>query len=523
MKAVILARVSKEDQLEGASIPAQLARSQEYAKRKELEIFKEYQFDESSLKEHRVKFEEVLKDIRASKEPIALVVETVDRLQRSFKESVVLDEFRKSGKLEIHFIRENLVLHKNSNSSELQRWDLGVFVARSYVLQLSDNVKRSLEQRVRSGEFPHKAPLGYKNITLDNGKKDIVPDPNKDFLIVKMFELYASGNFSMLKLTKEMKRLGLTSSVGKAIVTSQVEHILKNPFYYGEMFYKEKLFQHRYAPLISRYLFNQAQEVMASFSKKPFKRSEKPYIFRGLISCPDCGCLFSPELKKGKYIYYHCTNYHRNCTNRAWVKESRIAEQVEGILKQFQLTDEQAEFLKERLRLSHENEQSYYQQNLKRIQGRLDAISRRLRLMYEDRLDGRISTDEYDGFVKELGAERQRLLIELEEHAKGDDSFYQTASKLLDLASRAYELFKSSEVSEKTSIVSFVLQNLRLQGENLLYEAKTPFQGVLAYHETQDWLAWRDSFRTFEWERAIPSPEVLIAQIRQIKKPQLSL
>ena len=97
MKAIILARVSKEDQLEGASIPAQLARSQEYAKRKELEILKEYQFDESSLKEHRVKFEEVLKDIRASKDPIALVVETVDRLQRSFKESVVLDEFRKNG------------------------------------------------------------------------------------------------------------------------------------------------------------------------------------------------------------------------------------------------------------------------------------------------------------------------------------------------------------------------------------------------------------------------------------------
>lgn len=166
MKAIILARVSKEDQLEGASIPAQLARSQEYAKRKELEILKEYQFDESSLKEHRVKFEEVLKDIRASKDSIALVVETVDRLQRSFKESVVLDEFRKNGKLEIHFIREGLILHKNSNSSELQRWDLGVFVARSYVLQLSDNVKRSLEQKVRSEKKKGQVPFFYGSFAL---------------------------------------------------------------------------------------------------------------------------------------------------------------------------------------------------------------------------------------------------------------------------------------------------------------------------------------------------------------------
>ncbi len=493
MKSIILARVSKEDQLEGSSIPAQLARSQEYRDRKGLDPFKEYQFDESSLKEHRTKFEEVLKDIRASKETIALVVETVDRLQRSFKESVILDEFRKSGKLEIHFIREGLILHKNSNSSELQRWDLGVFVARSYVLQLSDNVKRSLEQKVRSGEWPHKAPVGYKNITLENGQKDIVPDPSRDFLIVKIFELYASGNFSMLKLTKEMKRLGLVASMGKAIVTSQVEHILKNPFYYGEMLYKEKLFQHRYEPLISRYLFNQVQDVIASFSKKPFKRSEKPYVFRGLISCPDCKCLFTPELKKGKYIYYHCTNYHRNCTNRAWVKEKTILDQVEAILKQFQLTDEELSVLKERLRVSHENEQNYYQQNLKRIEGRVEAISRRLKLMYEDRLDGRISTDEYDTFVKELGAERQQLLIELEEHAKGDDSFYLTANKILDMASRSYELFKSSEVPEKTSIVNFILQNLQLQGENLLFEAKTPFQGVLAYHKDGNWLGRKGS------------------------------
>jgi site-specific DNA recombinase len=271
--------------------------------------------------------------LRTQRKPIALITETIDRLQRSFKESVILDEFRKSGKLEIHFIRESLILHKNSNSSELQRWDLGVFVARSYVLQLSDNVKRSLEQKVRGGEWPHKAPVGYKNITLENGQKDIVVDPTKDFLIVKMFELYASGNYSMLKLGKEMKKLGLVASLGKDLVTSQVERILKNPFYYGEMDYKEKIFQHRYEPLISRHLFNQVQEVRESYDKKPFKRVDKPFIFRGLITCPECNCLFTPELKKGRYVYYHCTNYYKTCTNKAWVKEERIVEQIMGVVR----------------------------------------------------------------------------------------------------------------------------------------------------------------------------------------------
>ncbi len=110
MKAIILARVSNEEQLEGQSIPAQLARAQDYCHKRELRIKSEYCFDESSTKDQRKKFEQIISEIKQSKEPVALVVETVDRLQRSFKESVLLDELRKAGKLHIHFIRENLVI-----------------------------------------------------------------------------------------------------------------------------------------------------------------------------------------------------------------------------------------------------------------------------------------------------------------------------------------------------------------------------------------------------------------------------
>ena len=183
MKAIILARVSKEDQLEGQSIPAQLARSRQWCKDKKLVIKSEYQFDESSTKDQRKKFEKVIDEIRQSKEPIALVVETIDRLQRSFKESVMLDEFRKSGKLEIHFLREGLVVSDKSNSSELLRWDMGVMFARSYVLQLSDNVKRSIEGRLRNGQWIGRPRMGYMNITREDGTRDIVQDPERAHLI----------------------------------------------------------------------------------------------------------------------------------------------------------------------------------------------------------------------------------------------------------------------------------------------------------------------------------------------------
>lgn len=65
MKAIILARVSTEEQMiEGQSIPAQLGRAREYATKKGFEIKNEYQFDESSTKDQRKKFDLVIDEIK---------------------------------------------------------------------------------------------------------------------------------------------------------------------------------------------------------------------------------------------------------------------------------------------------------------------------------------------------------------------------------------------------------------------------------------------------------------------------
>jgi site-specific DNA recombinase len=126
MKAILLARVSSKEQEEGQSIPAQERRLREYAERKGLVVEEIFKITESSTKDTRKEFEKILERIRKSRETIALVADTIDRVQRSFKESVVLDTLRKDGKVEIHFMREGLILNLKSNSSDILRWDMGV-------------------------------------------------------------------------------------------------------------------------------------------------------------------------------------------------------------------------------------------------------------------------------------------------------------------------------------------------------------------------------------------------------------
>lgn len=190
--------MSSKEQEDNNSIPAQTRRLNEYAHRLELDIIDTYQLVESSTKANRTKFTEIIKQIKRSRVTIALVTDTIDRLQRGFRESVLLDELRRKGKIELHFMREGLIISQASNSADILRWDMGVMFAKSYVTQLSDNVRRSQEEKLRNGEWLSKAPFGYKNIARD-GKAWIEPDANAT-IVQCMFKLYATRSYSMQRL-----------------------------------------------------------------------------------------------------------------------------------------------------------------------------------------------------------------------------------------------------------------------------------------------------------------------------------
>ena len=96
MKCIILARVSSKEQEENNSIPSQIRRLNEYTERNNLEILKTFRIVESSLKSNRTQFNEMLKFVKQQKKTIAIITDTIDRIQRSFRESNILEELRNS-------------------------------------------------------------------------------------------------------------------------------------------------------------------------------------------------------------------------------------------------------------------------------------------------------------------------------------------------------------------------------------------------------------------------------------------
>ena len=267
-KAVIFARVLTQEQAqEGYSVDIQVHRLQEYCKRNNFEIVKAIKLIESSTRGEREQFHEMINFIKTQKEPIALIVDSVDRLQRSFKEIPILEELRVANKVSIHFLREKQVLDKKANSAQLMAYQMFVLMATAYANSISENAKRGVQLKLEKGECTCKAPLGYLNVRDKTGNANIIIDAQKAPLVKKIFEMYSLGSTSLGDLEKFAKDNNLTNTFFKGsiktISKNVISCLLKNPFYYGEIYVQshDKYYSHKYEKIIDRDLFDKCQEV----------------------------------------------------------------------------------------------------------------------------------------------------------------------------------------------------------------------------------------------------------------------
>lgn len=488
MKAIIFARVSTKDQEEGKSIPAQVRRLTEYAIRKNFQIASTFQVTESSTKETRKQFDQIITYVKKSKESFALIVDTVDRLQRSFRETPQLDELRRQGRIELHFLREGLIINELSNSSQLLQWDIGVLFASSYVRQLSDNVKRSQEQCIKNGQWISKAPYGYKNISLPSGEKTIEIDHEQAPFVIKIFELYAQGNNSFQTIALKMRSQHFAkTSRGKSVTARTVEVILKNPFYMGIMHIKKQLLPHKYPTLISEELFNRVRTIIANHHKAPIQYAGKPILLRGLITCANCEGAVTGDIKKQKYIYYSCHNSKRICTKK-WVREENLLEPILGQFDDIKLSDEQIQEIVDYLKQYEEQEQASSKQMQQRLEQKLILTKERISKLIDMHVDGRIDAQSYHMKLEEYKREQQDLTLELKGYDASPEDEAIAAKMVLEMAQEAKETFLSSKLEVKQQLLGFFFSNLKLNHEKLDVELREPFNLM---NKNQDQTIWR--------------------------------
>jgi len=498
MKAIILARVSTEEQKEaGNSLPAQIERLKNYCKSKSFEIAKVFSFDESAYKNKRDDFDKALEYLKSSKEKISVCFDKVDRFSRNVfdKRVASLYDLAMQDKIELHFASDNLVITPNISAVEKFHFGINLGLAKYYSDAISDNVKRASEAKIKRGEWPGKAPMGYINVGDEKGnRKNIILDPIRSHYIPQIFGMYATGNSSMRQIRDETKALGLKGTLeGKPVSVGVIFNTLRNSFYYGLADWKGVIYNHRYEPLISKELFDRCQEIMAGYRRKPFKYASKPFVLRGMIKCSDpvCGCTITPEIQKG-HNYYHCTNYRKIHDKVVFVREEELLAPIFEIMDNIKLPDDRIKEITEDLKKVSENKNEFHGRQLSNLRKEYDLYQNRIDKLFNLRLDedGSITKDMFQEKLKELKEKQAEVNERMQRYTDADENFYLTANMVLNLAKRAKEIFISSKVDEKRQLLNFLLQNLTLEGKKLNFELKTPFDTVFQASKCSNMLRW---------------------------------
>jgi site-specific DNA recombinase len=476
--AVTYARVSSKEQEDGFSISAQIKLLNEYAHANGLLILEQFVDVETAKAAGRKQFDEMVRFCSSQKQVVNILVEKTDRLYRNFKDFVTLDELG----VVVHLVKENEVLSKDSRSQTKFIHGIKVLMAKNYIDNLSEEVKKGQLEKASQGEYPAKAPLGYRNDTSTNLIE--VDEANAKF-VVRMFELAAMGRYSLPEIRKQVRQEGLEYHSAKVKLSkSHVSRILSNPFYTGSFQWSGAMYQGKHAPLISRDLFKRAQDAFKDRRKPKYRK--RSFAFGGLLLCGKCNCMVTAEIKKGKYIYYHCTQSRKDC-DELYYREEDLAPHFDTLVKGITIDPSIREWLMKALKESHQDETAFHKDTLDRLKTEIKKIKSRLDQLYIDKLDGKISESFWLDKSKAWEADQARLVTQIQAHPVSDHRYYEDGFKLLELASKAHELYSKQIPEQKNRFLRILLSNCTLQCGTLRPTYQKPFDILARGLEGREW------------------------------------
>ncbi|OGS07818.1 MAG: hypothetical protein A2270_01100 [Elusimicrobia bacterium RIFOXYA12_FULL_51_18] len=465
---VIYVRVSSKEQAEeGYSIESQQQFLRQYALEKGLSIVKEFVESESAKVKGRPIFNEMVSFIKRQKQVKTILCEKTDRLYRNFTDHVALDIDQQG--LTVILAKEGETLSKDSKSHQKLVHGLKVLLAKNYTDNLSEESIKGLLEKARQGEYPQQAPTGYINNTET---KRIEVDRARAPFVRKMFEYYSSGEHSLEKAKELLRKEGLTSRTGKPLSKSQVDWMLKNPIYYGDFRWRGVLYKGIHEPIISKELFDRVQRQFQSLNRPKYRKHD--FAYSGLLTCAKCGCGVTAEIKKGKYIYYHCTGFKGKCSS-AYISQEDLEKQFASIVKRTTISDKHLNWYKEALLESHEDEKEYHNEVVAKLTQEIAQLQDWTDKAYQDKLRGVIN-EQYWLKVSTEWANSQTIAIEtLKKHQNANKNYLETGIRILEWSNKAYSMFKVRKSHEKRELLNTVLSNCTLDGKSVVPTYKKPF------------------------------------------------
>ena len=170
--------------------------------------------------------------------------------------------------------------------------------------------------------------------------------------------------------------------------------------------------------LVSRELFDEAQQKLQSRKKVCTGSSDLPHLFSGLFFCEDCGySMRHGYTQKRKYIYYSCGKSHAIggiACSAHYINYNTLYQIVQDDIKRNAIlfSEDRERYTKELMKLKCADEQkreSKMQSELASAEKRLAQLDVKLKRTYEDNISGKLPDHIFSMFIEDYDAEKATL------------------------------------------------------------------------------------------------------------------
>ncbi|MBV8328284.1 recombinase family protein [Chryseobacterium sp.] len=454
--AYLYVRVSTDEQKrKGYSLPEQEDRLLKYCKYNNIEVKGIYREDYSAKNFNRPEWKELFSEIKkkSSGEDKNILFIKWDRFSRNVEYA-----YEMIGKLRKYKTTAMAIDQPIDFSVPESTVMLAVYLAvpEAENTRRAQNTANGIRRAKLMGRYPNKAPIGFINLTLMDGKKTIAPKEPEADIIKWSFHQVAQNDHKISEIMRMANEKGLICS------RSHFFRILRNPVYCGLISVKlksneEQMIKGLHEPLISESLFYQVQSVINTKRKTTAKRDDLKAMFflRGFLICPVCDRKLTGSIAQGsskKYPYYHCHDRCRTRINAVFLNDC-----YQNKLQQLILSNNTIDLFK--CILQDQNiktlKASYlYNQNLieRKIKEEGQVLSRGRKLF----LAGVLKIDDYNELKKEnqvnirhLKKEARDIFLKLKAIDKKD----QIEDKEIV---EVFRKFSEFDTSDKKSLVSLI-------------------------------------------------------------------
>lgn len=479
-KALYYTRVSTDEQrLKGYSLDYQDKQILQYCHEKGLVPVKKFSESHTAKRPGRPEFNNML--AYAKQHKIKHIVFLINhRASRNPLDSAQLSYMAEYEGYFIHLIEDNLVLNAKSKPQDYLIFELNNGFSNMYSRNLRIEVTTKLNEKANQGYYPTRPMVGYKTERKkESGSKRayLVVDPEKAPFIRRIFELYSTGQYSYTTLAATMRHEGFCVSKSVKCGRSNIEDILKNPVYMGDFVYNGKRYYNgKHEPIISRELYYICQRVIKS--KTSTKNNRKNFLFTNMIKCATCGCMHVGEIKKGKYIYYHCTGNRGGECKSKYLKESYVEELFLNTLDMLTIPQDRMPVIINLIKQHTKYETLYNEASATEAQKEVDILKNRLNKMFNMYLDGELNKNIYNEKRREFEEKIDELNTRLRILNENPGRIVDFSTKILELFKDARGAYLRASFEKRKELINLVCSNFLYDGSNLTIAIKKAFQPI---------------------------------------------